>query len=272
MMNIDAGMLLTIVTVMVTSGALGGLVGRFLAEAGAPGAHSGPDEAAGGGPTAPLPAWKHVLIGITAALMVPLFLTMISSDLILNLLRTPDNPSGLLNLAGFCLVAAVSSRGFISSLSDRLLREVRQAQAQAEQAAGSAADAQQQAVDAATTAHSALEQASAGADLVKSQWIEEAHPEGAAAPADNGAPRSRGQAAPAAPALPAADLAVLRLLARPPATLRLPVRLAAEAAMDEQDLEGALARLQARGWAGQVAGSDRQPRWFATASGRAAAA
>ena len=112
--------LLVITEVMLLSGALGGLVNGFLSEA--------PE-------TARLAWWKHVVIGITAAFMVPLFLAMISADLIDKIRGTAGqagNPVLLLNLAGFCLVAAVSSRAFIGSLTERLMREVRDARAQAD--------------------------------------------------------------------------------------------------------------------------------------------
>ena len=114
--------LLVITEVMLLSGALGGLVNGFLSEA--------PE-------TARLAWWKHVVIGITAAFMVPLFLAMISADLIDKIRGTAGqagNPVLLLNLAGFCLVAAVSSRAFIGSLTERLMREVRDARAQADAA------------------------------------------------------------------------------------------------------------------------------------------
>ncbi|WP_217427604.1 YEATS-associated helix-containing protein [Sphaerotilus uruguayifluvii] len=259
------GMLGAIVAVMVGAGALGGLVGRFLGETAG---RDRPAEAPADSPAAaPLAWWKHVLIGIASALMVPLFLNMISSDLIARIRGVAEDsgdPLLLLNLAGFCLVAAVSSRGFIGSLSERLLQEVRQARAQADQAAGAAAEARQQAGDAAATAGSALEQARSGLDLAQAQWIEEPDPAPAGA-----ATRSRGL--PGEAGAPAdADRELLRQLARPPATLRLPAALAAASGLDEAQARAALARLQARGWAGCTPGRDGQPRWFATASGRGA--
>jgi hypothetical protein len=72
--------------------------------------------------------WQSLLGGIVASFMVPLFLNMISSNLIEAVRGTANNPgdlSKLFVLSGFCLVAGVSSRAFISTLSARVLRETK---------------------------------------------------------------------------------------------------------------------------------------------------
>lgn len=80
-------------------------------------------------------------LGITATFIVPLFLSMAKSDLVSNILN--DGPaasdstassSDVFVFAGFCLVAAISSRTFIQSISDRILREAREARKTAEAA------------------------------------------------------------------------------------------------------------------------------------------
>lgn len=71
---------------------------------------------------------QSVLGGIVASFLVPLFLNMISSNLLDAIRGTPGNVgdlSKLFILAGFCLVASVSSKHFISTLSDRILREAK---------------------------------------------------------------------------------------------------------------------------------------------------
>ncbi|HEX8211703.1 MAG TPA: YEATS-associated helix-containing protein [Longimicrobium sp.] len=72
---------------------------------------------------------RSLTVGTGAAFMVPLFLNMISSNL-LDLIRGGSNvaadPSKLFVFAGFCLVAAISSKAFINTLSDRILREARE--------------------------------------------------------------------------------------------------------------------------------------------------
>ena len=72
--------------------------------------------------------WQSLLGGGVASFMVPLFLNMISSNLIEAIRGTANNPgdlSKLFVLAGFCLVAGVSSRAFITTLSARVLRETK---------------------------------------------------------------------------------------------------------------------------------------------------
>lgn len=72
--------------------------------------------------------WQSLLGGIVASFMVPLFLNMISSNLIEAVKGTANNAgdlSKLFVLAGFCLVAGVSSRAFITTLSARVLRETK---------------------------------------------------------------------------------------------------------------------------------------------------
>lgn len=69
---------------------------------------------------------------------------MISSSLIDSILGSTGKPpdlSKLFVLAGFCLVAAVSSRAFIRTISDKVLQEVRNIKKKADEAQVEAADA-----------------------------------------------------------------------------------------------------------------------------------
>lgn len=73
---------------------------------------------------------KSIIIGIGAALLVPLFLTMISSDLAdLGVL----NPKTIMVFFGFCLIAAISSKKFIATLSEQVLKEVKEAKERAKE-------------------------------------------------------------------------------------------------------------------------------------------
>ena len=69
---------------------------------------------------------KYVLLGIGSAFIVPTFLKMIASDLI-NDSEQYDNISYLI-FAGFCLVAAIFSRRFISTIGEKILEAARQAE------------------------------------------------------------------------------------------------------------------------------------------------
>lgn len=93
----------------------------------------------------PLKWWQHMVVGIGAAFMVPVFLNMISSRLIAEI-NGPDISSEMLSkllvLTGFCLLAAVSSRAFIRSMTDRLLQEVSSAKTEAKAAKAQAENAE----------------------------------------------------------------------------------------------------------------------------------
>jgi hypothetical protein len=65
--------------------------------------------------------------GVIASFAIPLFLNMTSSNLLDSIGSSPSNPRNYFLLAGFCLVAAVSSKAFISNLSARVLSEARTA-------------------------------------------------------------------------------------------------------------------------------------------------
>jgi hypothetical protein len=249
--------LLVITEVMLLSGALGGLVNGFLSEA--------PDKAR-------LAWWKHVVIGITAAFMVPLFLAMISADLIDKIRGTSGqagNPVLLLNLAGFCLVAAVSSRAFIGSLTERLMREVRDARAQADAATTTAEQARQRAADATEAALSAQSDAETAQALARAQVAEEPATDAAedAAPRQRSGPPS-GAGLGTAPAL-AQEKLVLLALTEGAVALRTVAGLAQDSRLDEATVLTVLGHLQQKAWALPLAGSDGRPRWFATAAGRA---
>ncbi len=116
-------------TVMLVSGAAGGAVNFWISD------HHDDKQ---------LNCWQHLIVGIVAAFVVPLFLSMASGDLLDKILGVDGKPpdySRLFVLAGFCLVAATSSRAFIRSVSDRVLQEARAAGQQAKEAKKESAQA-----------------------------------------------------------------------------------------------------------------------------------
>lgn len=73
-------------------------------------------------------AWfKQVLLSTAAALLVPLFLALAKSGLLESLLQSKNiwASSDIFVFLGFCLVAGIASNRFISSISERILREVK---------------------------------------------------------------------------------------------------------------------------------------------------
>ncbi len=63
----------------------------------------------------------YILIGICASLLVPLFMTTISSDLLEN---SRQNHLDYFVFAGFCLIASISAHRFITSISEKILQEM----------------------------------------------------------------------------------------------------------------------------------------------------
>ena len=115
-------MLHYVVGIMFAAGCLGGLINCFLSD---PAVET------------PLVWWQHIIVGLGAAFMVPVFLNMISSRLIAEITGTEVTSellSKLLVLAGFCLLAAISSRAFIRTMTDKLLQEVSAAKKEAKEA------------------------------------------------------------------------------------------------------------------------------------------
>ena len=106
--GIDTHMLL-ILGIMVAAGMLGGAANYFLADRQAePGRRD----------------WlKYPVLGVVAALTVPLFLNMISSTL-LEGART--KPVDFFAFAGFCLIYVVASRRLMENVAQRLLGQLDQ--------------------------------------------------------------------------------------------------------------------------------------------------
>jgi predicted transcriptional regulator len=102
--------------VMVIFGTLGGFIGYLLS--GGNGTESKTGE------TFTLnwhQASMYMVTGIGASLLVPLLLNTISSDLMKSV---PGDGIKMLVFGGFCLLAAISSKTFIASISKKILAEI----------------------------------------------------------------------------------------------------------------------------------------------------
>ncbi|WP_345872244.1 YEATS-associated helix-containing protein [Shewanella algae] len=64
---------------------------------------------------------KSLVLGISASVMVPLFLSMISSNL---LVESSTSAESYFVLAGFCMVASIFSRSFIDGVSSKVLNDL----------------------------------------------------------------------------------------------------------------------------------------------------
>ncbi len=101
-------------TVMLLAGIFGGLVNYYMYGENDPDATSLP---------------RCLVVGIGAAFLVPVILDLVNSELIL---ETQGDPSRLLIFTGFCLISAISSRFFITNMSDRILDAARHAKEQSD--------------------------------------------------------------------------------------------------------------------------------------------
>ncbi len=104
--------------IMTIAGIFGGVVNYFMTKVTEPGSAN---------------IWRSVTVGVAASFMVPLFLNMISSNLLDAVASAPKpaDPIKSFVFAGFCLVASISSTAFIRTLSDRILKEAKEAKREA---------------------------------------------------------------------------------------------------------------------------------------------
>jgi tetratricopeptide (TPR) repeat protein len=104
---------LQISTIIVAAGVFGGIVNFALQGRGV-------RETTGAGKD----LFYAIVAGVGASALVPLFLNTLESELLSNILSgSAKNTGSEFVFAGFCLLAAISSRAFISSLTDRVLRD-----------------------------------------------------------------------------------------------------------------------------------------------------
>ena len=103
------GYMLVVLLIMIAAGILGGIANYFLSDR-----QDGGDRRVWG---------KHLILGVIAALTVPLFLNMISSNL-LEAART--RPVDFFVFAGFCLIYVMASRRVFENAANTLLGQMSQ--------------------------------------------------------------------------------------------------------------------------------------------------
>ncbi|MBQ0946529.1 hypothetical protein KAK07_24570 [Ideonella sp. 4Y16] len=118
--------LIALLVILLLAGVLGGAMGYYLEQSGQPSKTEGD----GRGSARIAQLVPYIVLGIGASLMVPLFLNMISSTLVSEALNSKEGEHAelkLLVITGFSLIAAASSRRFITSLTDKVIRDVQEA-------------------------------------------------------------------------------------------------------------------------------------------------
>jgi hypothetical protein len=120
--------------IMVIAGIAGGYANYLLAKSDEASTHPTTGESN----AKSLGAWDYIVIGVVAVFIVPLFLSLVQSGLLSQAISAEGlNSEKVFIFAGFCLIAAISSRAFIQTISTRVL-------ALAHQASRSAAEAKEQ--------------------------------------------------------------------------------------------------------------------------------
>jgi len=99
----DGGYAAIILLIMLLSGLIGGLASYYLNKS---------EEKT---------LLKSLILGVVASLIVPLFLNMISSNLLFEAQRQIDK---IFIFAGFCLLASVFSKNFLENMYKKLLQQV----------------------------------------------------------------------------------------------------------------------------------------------------
>jgi hypothetical protein len=70
---------------------------------------------------------KNIVLGIIASLTVPLFLQLVSSAIITEIISSDKNHlSNYLVFAGFCVIASFSAISFLTSISGRVLQNMKE--------------------------------------------------------------------------------------------------------------------------------------------------
>ncbi|PWN68561.1 hypothetical protein C1631_017890 [Chryseobacterium phosphatilyticum] len=70
---------------------------------------------------------KNVLLGIIAATTIPLFLNLVSSDILKNIYEDENKHAiNYLIFSGFCIIAAFSSLNFLNTISGRVLQSLKE--------------------------------------------------------------------------------------------------------------------------------------------------
>lgn len=245
---------LMLLAVMLIGGVLGGVVNYFFAR---------DDD------SAKASAVSSIFVGIVAALLVPLLLRMLSSDLLTN---SRTDPFAVLIFLGFCLLAAVASRAFITTLTDRLIEQVKEVGKTADAARKTANQAREKAEEAKTDVD---EVKSDVAPIVENATEVDVEPDDDAAPQEDeqpveGGTRSRGFRRRSVSLLNEQERRVLDALHDPTVVRRTFNGLKRDTGLDAAELQATLDRLKAQGMVGDATGREGTTLWYIMTAGRKA--
>ena len=216
-------------------------------------------------------SWKrHAFGGVVAAFLVPLFLSTTKSPLVTDILAAKSaNPdfSGLLLFVGYCLVAAVSARAFISTMSNRVLQAAKQATEIATQAKSEAEKASKESAKAVQDATSAKVDAARGKDdaaMAKAAVEIFVEPDEVEVPAGTQKSVSMEMSESLAPD----ELSVMKAMVDSGFALRSMNGIAKQTSIDSARIKAILSDLIDKAYVAQGENSKGAPRWYLTTDGR----
>ena len=149
--------LVTVVTIMVLGGLFGGLVNYYRPKTKDEGAKH---------------LWRSIVLGLGASFLIPLFLNAISSNLLSDLFVEGPKNEDLLVFFGFCSLAAISSRVFIKSVTDKMIGDFEESVKVVKEAAQAVNDAKTEVVAAKGKVEAAklgVEEARLGVELAQTE-------------------------------------------------------------------------------------------------------
>ena len=124
-----------VILIMALAGAAGGIANWILNS----GVEASRPDAAGEAdinPTIQLGIIGYIVVGVVASFTVPLFLSLAQSQLLTKAVQGNEFADKLV-FAGFCIIAAFSSRAFMRSVSAAWIKEVREVGEKADKAKSS---------------------------------------------------------------------------------------------------------------------------------------
>ena len=198
--------------------------------------------------------------GVASAFIVPLALNLIASNMVDNIVGKTDVKSAfkdLMLLFAFSILAAIVARRFLSTMADKMLKQINEAKSQAHAAAQKADSADRKAETANLKAESANAKAETASTLL------EANTE----PELDATASTAGEYFLEVPVLSADQKMVLAALGEGRYALRSVSGISRETGLGRDTVNGAISQLMTHNLVGQIV-REKGPRWYATPEGR----
>lgn len=204
---------------------------------------------------------EYILTGLCAAMTIPLFLNMISSKIIPDILEA-SKPSHTLSqaliLMGFCIIASIYSKNFLGSVSEKILQK--------------AQEAQKNSIEAKDKANAALEATSHTQDEIQPIIAASQEPESIDSPLSSKINHLSQQWSllQQVDSLSENERKILETLVNNKYTFRSISGLSKDSGMEQDIVSQTISELLKKDLVGERIGESGQPRWFIQQKGRLA--